>query len=51
MVFLIILPGITVDAQNGRIIFTTKEPFGELIFKKLQNTGSEKTIKIQLHTT
>ena len=34
------LQGITFDAQNGRIIFTTKEPFGELIFKKLQNTGS-----------
>ncbi|SHM80594.1 T9SS outer membrane translocon Sov/SprA [Flavobacterium saccharophilum] len=34
------LPGITVDVQNGRIIFTTKEPFGELLFKKLQNTGS-----------
>ncbi|WP_035651483.1 cell surface protein SprA [Flavobacterium sp. ASV13] len=34
------LPGITVDVQNGRIIFTTKEPFGELIFSKLQsNTG------------
>lgn len=32
------IPGITVDAQNGRIIFTTKEPFGELLFKKL-NTG------------
>lgn len=34
------LQGITFDAQNGRIIFTTKEPFGELLFKKLQNTGS-----------
>ncbi len=34
------LPGITVDVQNGRIIFTTKEPFGELIFEKLQNSGS-----------
>jgi cell surface protein SprA len=34
------IPGITVDVQNGRIIFTTKEPFGELIFKKLQNSGS-----------
>jgi len=34
------IPGVTVDVQNGRIIFTTKEPFGELIFKKLQNTGS-----------
>ncbi|KFF06828.1 T9SS outer membrane translocon Sov/SprA [Flavobacterium reichenbachii] len=34
------IPGITVDVQNGRIVFTTKEPFGELLFKKLQNTGS-----------
>lgn len=34
------IPGITVDVQNGRIIFTTKEPFGELLFKKLQNAGS-----------
>ncbi|MEN2399090.1 cell surface protein SprA [Flavobacterium sp. MC2016-06] len=32
--------GLTIDAQNGRIIFTTKEPFGELIFNKLStNTG------------
>ncbi|MDN3723374.1 cell surface protein SprA [Aequorivita sp. SDUM287046] len=29
------LPGITVDAQNGRIIFTTVEPFGEHLFEKL----------------
>jgi len=29
------MPGLTVDAQNGRIIFTTKEPFGELLFSKL----------------
>lgn len=34
------IPGITVDVQNGRIIFTTKEPFGELIFNKLKN-GTE----------
>ncbi|MBS7252663.1 T9SS outer membrane translocon Sov/SprA [Flavobacterium branchiicola] len=34
------IPGITVDVQNGRIIFSTKEPFGELLFKKLQNSGS-----------
>ncbi|WP_433763927.1 cell surface protein SprA [Flavobacterium ginsenosidimutans] len=33
--------GITVDASNGRIIFTTKEPFGELIFKKLTTNSSE----------
>jgi len=34
------IPGVTVDVQNGRIIFTTKEPFGELLFNKLQNSGS-----------
>lgn len=33
------VPGITVDVQNARIIFTTKEPFGELLFRKL-NTGT-----------
>jgi cell surface protein SprA len=32
--------GLTIDSQNGRIIFTTKEPFGELLFSKLANTGS-----------
>lgn len=31
--------GITVDARNGRIIFTTVEPFGSHLFKKL-STGS-----------
>ncbi|MFV5694629.1 cell surface protein SprA [Flavobacterium sp. LB3P122] len=34
------MQGLTIDAQNGRIIFTTKEPFGELLFSKLSNTGS-----------
>ena len=34
------LPGLTVDQTNGRLIFTTKEPFGELMFKKLSN-GTE----------
>ena len=29
------MPGLTIDAQNGRIIFTVKEPFGELLFSKL----------------
>jgi cell surface protein SprA len=29
------LPGLTVDAQNGRIIFTTVEPFGKHLFDKL----------------
>ncbi len=35
------IPGVTVDVQNGRVIFTTKEPFGELIFNKLQTSGGE----------
>lgn len=31
-------PGITVDQQNGRIIFTSVEPFGEFLFNKLDVT-------------
>ena len=31
------VPGITVDPQYGRIIFPTVEPFGETIFKLLDN--------------
>ena len=34
------MQGYTIDSQYGRIIFTTKEPFGELLFSKLSNTGS-----------
>ncbi|MGL2987377.1 cell surface protein SprA [Flavobacterium sp. RSSA_27] len=34
------IPGTTIDAQNGRIMFTTKEPFGELIFSKLKTPNS-----------
>jgi cell surface protein SprA len=34
------LPGLTIDAQNGRI-FTTKEPFGELLFSKLFTGSAE----------
>lgn len=37
------MQGLTIDAQNGRIIFTTKEPFGELLFSKLSNAGSGET--------
>jgi cell surface protein SprA len=33
------LPGITVDQQNGRIIFTSVEPFGEYLFNELDNTA------------
>jgi cell surface protein SprA len=32
------MQGITVDSQNGRIIFTSVEPFGEYLFNKLDNT-------------
>ncbi len=37
------LPGLTVDPQNGRIIFTTVEPFGSYLFEKLKSspTSSE----------
>ena len=35
------IPNLTIDAQNGRIMFTTKEPFGELVFSKLSNTAIE----------
>ncbi len=34
------LPGLTVDTQNARIIFTTVEPFGKLLFEKLKNPSS-----------
>ena len=29
------IPGLTVDTQKGRIIFTTVEPFGKHLFEKL----------------
>ncbi len=31
------VPGVTIDSENGRIIFTTIEPFGEHLFDKLDN--------------
>ncbi len=31
------VPGVTIDPQNGRIIFTSVEPFGEHLFDKLDN--------------
>ncbi|UQD55197.1 cell surface protein SprA [Flavobacterium sp. K5-23] len=34
------MPGLTIDSQYGRIMFTTKEPFGELLFSKLKNPNS-----------
>ena len=35
------IPGITVDDRNGRIIFTTVEPFGKHLFDKLNETPTE----------
>ena len=35
------VPGITVDRENGSIIFTSVEPFGEYLFEKLRNDGGE----------
>jgi cell surface protein SprA len=35
------IPGLTVDAQNARIIFTTIEPFGKHLFEKLRNNVLE----------
>lgn len=35
------IPGLTVDPQYGRIIFTTKEPFGSHLFKKLSSSVAE----------
>jgi cell surface protein SprA len=38
------VPGITIDPQNGLVIFTTVEPFGEHLFDKLDltpNSGPE----------
>jgi cell surface protein SprA len=34
-------PGLTVDQQNGRIIFTTVEPFGRHLFEKLRTSSGE----------
>lgn len=31
------VPGITIDPQNGHLIFTTVEPFGQYLFEKLQD--------------
>ena len=35
------IPGLTVDQQNGRIIFTTVEPFGKYLFEKLRTSPTE----------
>ena len=34
------VPGITVDTQNGRIIFTNVEPFGSHLFSRLKDPNS-----------
>ncbi len=34
------VPGLTVDTENGRIIFTTIEPFGEHLFNKLDTNNA-----------
>ena len=35
------VPGLTVNSNNGSIIFTSVEPFGEYLFNKLRNSGGE----------
>ncbi|WP_442902381.1 T9SS outer membrane translocon Sov/SprA [Flavobacterium sp.] len=35
------MPGLTVDQQNGRLIFTTVEPFGKHLFEKLRTLPTE----------
>lgn len=35
------VPGLTIDQQNGRIIFTKVEPFGRYLFEKLRNNSGE----------
>ncbi len=35
------IPGITVDTQNGRLIFSSVEPFGKLLFEKLRTNPSQ----------
>lgn len=35
------IPGLTVDQQNGRLIFTTVEPFGKALFEKLRSNSTE----------
>lgn len=35
------IPGLTVDQQNGRLIFTSVEPFGKMLFEKLRTNPGE----------
>ncbi len=39
--FFVFIPGLTVHSQNGRLIFTTVEPFGRTLFEKLRLTPGE----------
>jgi cell surface protein SprA len=34
------VPGITIDTQNGQVIFTNVEPFGSHLFKKLEDPAN-----------
>lgn len=34
------VPGVTIDPQNGTLIFTSVEPFGSYLFDKLKNNAS-----------
>jgi cell surface protein SprA len=45
------VPGITIDPESGRIIFTTVEPFGEHLFDELDNTPTGGTENYQDPTT
>jgi len=35
------VPGITIDAREGRVIFTSTEPFGKYLFEKLRLSPTE----------
>ena len=35
------IPGLTVDQQNGRLIFTSVEPFGKMLFEKLRTNSGQ----------
>jgi len=35
------IPGITIDTQGGRIVFTKVEPFGEFLFQTLENGNAD----------
>jgi len=45
------VPGVTIDPESGRIIFTTVEPFGKHLFDELDNTPTGGTEDYQDPTT